>query len=420
MAEIPGPRYLVLNRFDDEFGEYHRFVDPSTCRLFYVTTPQGLDVLDRATAAETVVVDDLEYGTVLPVVRSLVRRYGAFDGVVGLSEFDVLTAARIRAAFGIDGWSPEFVLRFRDKVRMKAAVAAAGLSVPRYVGLSDVLDAAGIVARVGLPAIVKPRAGAASRGVLLVEDAEGLTAALDTVDRADHECEEYVAGEVFHVDGIRRGARFHLVTASRYVNTCLDFAQGRPLGSVLLDPTALRDEVVGFAAACLDALELEDGPFHLELMRRADGRLVFLEVGLRPGGAEVAFVHRDLFGVDLFGEAFCATLGLPPLTPEGWIRGHRSGGWALVPEPRPFPSRVRQVRSVRAAIPEVYEEILPEIGEVFDGDGGYDHVGGRFRLRGADECSVYRAVLAILESFRIEVEPVAAKAAHARQERDDD
>ncbi|MFI6822432.1 hypothetical protein ACIBJE_15980 [Micromonospora sp. NPDC050187] len=49
------------------------------------------------------------------------------------------------------------------------------------------------------------------------------------------------------------------------MNTCFAFANGTPLGSVLLDPGPLRDRVTDFAARCLDTLELVDGPFHLEL-----------------------------------------------------------------------------------------------------------------------------------------------------------
>ncbi|WAZ21830.1 hypothetical protein STRCI_003030 [Streptomyces cinnabarinus] len=406
MADRLEPGYLVLNRYDDEFGEYHRFVEPDRCRLFYLTVPDGLGVLDTESAWETVVVDDLEYDTVLPVARRLAEQYGDFDGIVGLSEYDLLTAARLRAALGAPGWTPDFVLAFRDKVRMKHAVESAGIAVPRYLELDDTVTAERVAAGVGLPVILKPRSGAASSGVVRAEDTASLQRALDTVDRADYECEEFVAGDIFHVDGIRRDGKFHLVTASGYVNTCLEFAEGKPLGSVLLDPGPLRDGIVGFTAECLDALALDDGPFHLEVMRRDSGELVFLEVGLRPGGAEVAFIHRDLYGIDLMGEAFRATLGLPPLTQADQFGEHKAGGWALMPEPRPLPSRVTAVRPVLDRIPEVYEEIVPRAGDVFDGSGGYGHVGGRFRLRGDDESAVRAAVLRIMDEYGLDAEPV--------------
>lgn len=399
------PNYLVLNRFDDEFGEYHRFA-PSGSGLAYITLRHGLPILDTQGALATEVVGDLAYETVLPVVRRLVAEHGPFDGVVGLSERDVLTAARLRVELGLPGWTPDFVTAFRDKPRMKEIIGGVGLRVPRYLELTGDVTADDVVARLGLPVIFKPRSGAGSVGVVLARTREELAAAMTAADPVTHECEEYIEGHIHHVDGIRRDGRFHLVSASAYVNTCLDFTQGLPLGSVLLDTGPKRDRLIAFATVCLDAFGLVDGPFHLELFVCPDGDLVFLEIGLRPGGAEVAFIHRDLFGIDLFGEAFRATLGLPPLTPAEEFRTASGGGWVSVPEPRPLPSRVTGSSSLLGVVPEVYGEVLPDIGTVFRGDGGYDHIGGRFRLRGADHRTVRRAVLDVMRQYRVTAEPV--------------
>jgi hypothetical protein len=403
-AEKRTPHYLVINRFDDEFGEYHRFVDSGSCRLAHITLECGLPVLDRESALDIVVVEDLDLATLLPVARRLAERHGPFDGIVGPSEFDVLTTARLRAELGTPGWTPEFVTAFRDKTRMKDLVGAVGLRIPRFHRLDGDSTAASVVAAVGLPLILKPRTGWSSRGVVRVGDERELTAVLaeHPGDLGEFECEEYIEGEVLHVDGIRRDGKFHFVSASAYLNTCLDFTAGKPLGSVLLDPGPRLERVTSFAGDCLDALDLVDGPFHLELFETPQAELVFLEVGLRPGGAEVPFVHRDLFGIDLYAEAFRATLGLPPVTPaEELSQVTVSGGWVSVPEPRPYPSTVISRTSLREEIPEVYAEELPEPGTVFDGTGGYEHIGGRFRLRGTDQDAVRRAALAVMDRYEL-------------------
>ncbi|MBF9070650.1 ATP-grasp domain-containing protein [Streptacidiphilus fuscans] len=405
MSSRPVPTYLVLNRFDDEFGEYHRFVDPDSCRLVYLTRDYGLTVLDTEHALETVVVPDLELETVLPLAKELSERHGGFDGIVGISEWDLLTVAQLREELGVPGWRPEFVNRFRDKPRMKELVSGAGLRAPRFLELHAASTAEEVLGQVGLPIIVKPRSGAASQGVLRVDDRERLAAVLGEIDPAGYQCEEFIEGDVLHVDGVRRDSRFHFVSASAYVNNCLEFADGTPLGSVLLDEGAERDEVVAFAGACLDALGLADGPFHLELFRSAAGELVFLEVGLRPGGAEVGFIHRDLFGVDLFAESFRAALGLPPFHSPGEFVSAPGGGWVSIPEPRPLPSRIVSRTSLVDVIDEVYDEVLPEVGSVLDGSGGYEHIGGRFRLRGEGHDAVRRAALEVMDRYRLVAEP---------------
>ncbi len=74
-----------------------------------------------------------------------------------------------------------------------------------------------------------------------------------------------------------------------------------------------------------------------------------------------------------------------------------------VPEPRPLPCRVAATTSMLAAVPEVYAEVLPPVGTVFDGNGGYEHIGGRFRLRGTDHESVRLAALRVMDEYRVVV-----------------
>jgi hypothetical protein len=401
-------RYLVLNRFDDDFGRYHDYVRGLDCRLAYITMPGGLEVLDVAGALATVVVDSLEFDLVLDRARTLVAEHGPFQGVVGISERDVLTAARLRAELGVPGYRPELVTRFLDKPRMKELVATAGLRVPRWLTGVGPGDAAEVVGRLGLPVVLKPRSEAASRGVRILPDEAALAAALADAGGADLECEEFVAGQILHTDGVRRGGKFHYVSVSEYVSTCLAFLDGESLGSVLLDPGPRRDEAAEFTAACLDALGLDDGAFHFELFRTDAGELVFLEVGMRPGGGEIGFVHRDVLGIDLFGEAFRAALDLPPLGDPAGFADPSGGGFVMVPERGPLPSRVVSRSPMTGRVPEVYGELLPEVGAVFDGRGGYYRIGGRFWLRGRDEAAIRAAIDTVIGTYELDVEPVQA------------
>ncbi|MEV7597047.1 ATP-grasp domain-containing protein [Kitasatospora sp. NPDC089797] len=417
---IPGqePLLLVVNRFDDEFGEYHRFLPEGSFRLAYLATADALDPLDREGAVATVVVPDLRLETLLPAARAIAEEHGPLAGVVGLSEFDLEVTAELREALEVPGWGTDYVRRFRDKTVMKEWVAAAGVRAPRFLRLTADTTAEQLLEAIPLPLILKPKDGAASRGVRLVRTAAELTAALAEIAGESatdgYQAEEYVEGPIFHVDGIRVQGEYHCVTVSQYLNTCLDFVHGTPLGSALLDPGPLRDELAGFAIDCLDALELWTGPFHLEVITDATGLPVFLEVGLRPGGAGVPFLHRDLFGIDLYCEAFRTTVGLKPLSAEHVLPGEAaSGGWLVFPEPPAQPARVVSRASLVAAVPEVYGEALPAVGHVFDGNGGYDHAGGRFLLRGADQRAVNAAMVEAIAHYRVDVEPAEAAAVRA-------
>ncbi|WP_406334286.1 acetyl-CoA carboxylase biotin carboxylase subunit family protein [Streptomyces sp. NBC_00203] len=401
------PLYVVLNRSGDEFGEYHRFLDGTPCRTVYLTTPGGLPALDQDGATEIRVLDSLAYDDVLPVVREIAGRHGTPDAVFGQSEYDILTAARLSADLGVTGgYGLDLVRRFKDKPAMKRAVGDAGLRVPRFCALDDGSRAEEVAGALGgLPLVLKPRASAGSEGVTVVRSTAELELALSGVDPSAYECEEYVEGDIFHVDGVYRSGSFHFVSASQYVNTCLDYAHGRPLGSVLLDEGPERTGLTTFAGSCLTALGLRDGAFHLEVIRRPGGELVFLEVGLRPGGAQVPFLHVDLYGIDLFAEAFRAAIGLPPLWRDTGAPAS-GGGWLIYPTPGQLPSRVTHRASLRDVVPEVYHEELPPVGHVMTGPGSYDVGTGIFRFRGETADGVRRAVRTVMERYGLRTEPI--------------
>jgi biotin carboxylase len=405
------PHFLVINRYDDEDAGYPSYCADDPPRLSYVTRTDCLDALTRyarATPNDIEIVEQLEISRVIAAAKVLAARNGAFDGVVGLSEYDVLTAAEVRHEFGLSGPSVELVRGFRDKVEMKRRVATAGLPIPRFLPVEASTSVDSMLEAVGLPMVLKPRSGAASVGVqvlmnrLMLEDA----VARDVVGSApgELECEEYVSEELYHVDGVLDDGEPRFISVSGYLNTPLDFTRGLPLGSALLDPSPLRTALAEFAVACLRVLDLNTGCFHLEAIRRADGRLVFLEVGMRPGGAEVPALHREIFGVNLIAECFRAALGLPLRSPRIGSSTAASG-WLVFPEPTTVPSRVLSSTRMRDMVPHIHAEHRPKVGEVFDGCGGYCRVPGRFRFSGPDERAVRSSIRQVMARYRVDFEP---------------
>ncbi|WP_126285655.1 ATP-grasp domain-containing protein [Burkholderia stagnalis] len=405
-------RIVVLNRWSDDFAAYHRYIDHDAHDVAYVCTPDGAAALaaPRIVHVETLP-DFLDERALHAAVEVCRAALGGVDRLVALSEFDLIAAARLRDAFDIAGDRPDTVARFRDKAVMKRAVAAAGLRAPRFVALEDVAfpDAAAL-GTLRFPLVVKPRAGAASAGVCRVDTREQLDALWPTLTHADYECEEYVDGAIYHVDGLVAGGAFVIARASRYVNTCLEFANGKPLGSVMLDPGPASDALLAFARASLHALALTDGAFHLEVIQGGDG-LYFLEVGARVGGGEIPFLFRDLYGVDLYdlwvaqqsGDA--ARFAARADAARAASASPERGGFLMLPEPVGS-------RFVGAELPNgvaaLYDAIVPKRNHVFDGKGGYDAILARFRYRGASEAEIADAIGTTLRDFRYTLADVAA------------
>jgi biotin carboxylase len=227
------------------------------------------------------------------------------DRVIALSEYDLLAAGRVREALGLPGPHEADVLPTRDKVAMKAAVARAGLRVPRFLSLTAALaERAAAAQPTGGEAaapwagrtVLKPRAGASSEGVqtfATVADALEFSSREPGLTAADYEIEEFVDGPILHIDGLVADGEEVAIVASRYVGTCLGYAQGQPLGSVQIDTTA---SMTDWTLRCLRAVGISTGPFHLEAIEARNG-LVFLEVGARFGGADIVDTFELATGV---------------------------------------------------------------------------------------------------------------------------
>lgn len=386
-------RLLIVNRWDDEFADYGRYVDHVRHDVAYVTVETHRPLIPAGTGHVEVVDDPDDDDAVVAAAQACAKAMGPFDSVLALSEFNLLTAARVREALSAPGPDVEATLLLRDKAPMKDAVRAAGLRVPEFRPVATAEDVAAFARDHGA-VVVKPRTGAASVGCVVLPAGADPVRELAGRDLSGHEVEEYLDGPIWHVDGLISEGVPLFAVASRYTGTCYRFGLGEPLASVVhTGPAAER--VTDFAVRCLHALGHLRGTFHLEVIEHPQG-LAFLEVGARVGGGEIPFVMRDVYGVDLIGDWIRLELGEAPLTVPG-PPIEEYAGFLMLPEPVGRRLDSRPVMTDR--IPGLYAEVLPPEGHLFDGSGGYYHILGRFRYRGASSEAVEQAIEATLKGY---------------------
>lgn len=314
-------RYLVLNRtpltvvrFAEWLGADHEAV------LLTDTAAVSTDPREReaqlAGYAHVELIDDFHFNPLVESQALAMHRKWGFDGVIALSEFDLLRAARLRELIGVPGQDVASATAFRDKLTMKRILEEAGVPLAPYAPVSNLADLLGFVEQYGYPVVVKPRRGGGSMDVHVLHDeldVDTLLAAhrdLGTDDGAQLLAEQYVAHELLHVDGIVVDGETRLMWASTQGDsTCLDIKSGRALHSCLMDPDdPLLEPARELTRRALAALPTpETSMFHAEVFLTPDGRMVFNEVASRLGGGMIEDVLRLGFGVFLL-EAFVRTV----------------------------------------------------------------------------------------------------------------
>lgn len=127
----------------------------------------------------------------------------------------------------------------------------------------------------------------------------------DTAALEQYQLEEFVTGDILHFDGLVADGELLTTTASRYVGTCLGYANGEPLGSFHFPLSSLARE---WTSTVLSAVGIRNGSFHLEAIDSPEG-LVFLEIGNRVGGADVVTTFELATGVHLPSEELRILVG---------------------------------------------------------------------------------------------------------------
>ncbi len=241
---------------------------------------------------------------VAATVRDLARQV-RIDQVECLWEPYMVLAARLREELGLPGLTVAQTLPFRDKERMKLLVDAAGLRTPWHVDAATVADVWAAAERIGYPLIVKPVDGAGSADTYRADSAGELDAILPMVRHVPRvSVEEFIEAEEFTYDTICAGGQVLVENICQYhprplVTKIHEWVS--PITMALRDlddPQLANGRELGHAV--LKALGFTDGFTHMEWYRKADGEVVFGEIGARPPGARTVDVMNYATDSDLF------------------------------------------------------------------------------------------------------------------------
>ena len=229
------------------------------------------------------------------------------DRIECLWEPGMVLAAELREALGVPGLGVAQTLPFRDKERMKQVLDAAGIRTPRHVACASAGECRAAAERIGYPVIIKPIAGAGSADTYRIDDAAQLEATLPRLAGvAVVSVEEFVDGEEYTFDTVSIRGRIAYYNVAWY--------RPRPLiarSNEWISPqvVALRDvgraDLAGGVAmgeAVIRALGFDTGFTHMEWYRKADGEVVFGEIGARPPGAHQVDQMNYACDFDVFRE----------------------------------------------------------------------------------------------------------------------
>jgi len=256
---------------------------------------------------------------------SYMARKEVIDRIVPLDDFDVETAAALREHLRIPGMGDTTARYFRDKLAMRTKARDEGLLVPEFIHVLNYDQLRDFMQRVPPPWVLKPRSMAGSMGIKKIHNSEDFWATLEQLGdkQSFYLLEQYVPGDIYHVDAIFYERELKFSIASRYGRPPMDVSQEGdifttrtlPLGSAEAQP------LIEMNQQTMKAFGLVRGVSHSEYIRgRDDGKLYFLETSARVGGAHIVDLIEAATGINLWAE---------------WAKVEIAGGKAPYAPPRP-------------------------------------------------------------------------------------
>jgi len=248
-------------------------------------------------------VDDLSnYDQLTRALGYFIHRHGRIARLDSLNEHWLELEARLRTDFNIKGINKNTIAAIKRKSVMKARFSTAGLTAARGKVCKTPAQLRRFIAEVGLPVVAKPDVGVGAARTYKLESETDVERYLHAKPDVDYIVEEFVRGELITYDGLTGRSGEIVFDSTFHYSTGVMEAVNQELDLTYWIPRAIPADVQEVGRAMARAFDLRERPFHFEIFRTADGRLIPLEVNMRPPGGWTVDMFNYANDFDLYRE----------------------------------------------------------------------------------------------------------------------
>jgi ATP-grasp domain len=258
----------------------------------------------RSTLAEYYRVDDLHnYDQLLRACGYLTHRYGKLDRVDSHTEYWMETEARLRTDFNIFGPKLSDLEAIKRKSRMKRIFQDTGVAVARGQVVHNIEEGRRFIEEAGYPVVAKPDVGVGAADTFRINDERDLQRFFATKRPVDYLMEEFVEGPILTFDGLTDKDGNLVFSSSLTYNENIMEVVNEDLDIYYYTLREIPADLEEAGRRVLQAFDVRERFFHFEFFRsNRDGRLIALEVNMRPPGGPTIDLWNYANEVDLYWE----------------------------------------------------------------------------------------------------------------------
>ncbi len=232
------------------------------------------------------------------------------------AESDLIRAAYLRQRLNISGQSVESALGYRNKVLMKNYLDNdKSLLIPSYKLIESTYDILDFIDEHAYPVVIKPILESGSSGVNIISKESELNKFLSkSMPFGQMEIEEYVEGDMYHIDGLIVNGEIVCIQPFKYINTCLSFLKNEYAGSCTISPNnSLYSKLIDKTLLVIEKLpKSKNMTFHAEFWVTQNSDIIFCEIASRTGGGMISFIFKHALKIDLDEAWFLSECGIQP------------------------------------------------------------------------------------------------------------
>ncbi|MEK5240325.1 ATP-grasp domain-containing protein [Paenibacillus sp. FSL L8-0470] len=250
-------------------------------------------------------VNDLEnYEEILRAVGYFTHKYGKIDRFESLNEYWLEQDAAIRSDFNIYGTKTDFVYNLKQKSKMKEFFRKSGVNTVQFSTGTTRESVDAFIREAGFPLVVKPDLGSGASMTYKINNEDELKQFFDTKPaEVPFIIEEFIDGVILTYDGlvdIHGEVRF--AVSHLFENSVMEVVNtDNHLYYFCL--REISPEVEAAGRSILKAFDIKERFFHIELFKsNKDGRIIALEVNMRPPGAWMTDAINFSYDVDIYKE----------------------------------------------------------------------------------------------------------------------
>lgn len=246
-------------------------------------------------------VDDMEdYDQMVRACGYFTFKYGKLDYIESHNEYWIEQDASLRTDFNVDGFKNHHIPSIKMKSKMKQHFKNAGIPVARGKVVPTIEDAKGFIKEVGYPVCAKPDNGVGAANTYKIKNDDELESFYATKPSTEYIMEEFITGEIHTFDGLADKDGNIVFMNSFIFGTGVMETVNDGLNQFYYNQKEIPSDLKEFGIKAVKEFGLKERFFHIEFFRTPEGKLIALEVNVRPPGGLSIDMFNYANDMDIF------------------------------------------------------------------------------------------------------------------------